>query len=313
MQKNNPILVTGGHGLVGSAVVQRLRAQGFQSVTPIGREDCDLTDRAATEALLSDLRPGHIFHAAARVYGIMGNMKNRALSFHDNVVINTNVIHASHLAGVKKITVMGTGAVYPFPSPRLPLVEDDIFLGRPHDAEEAYAHAKRAALAMLEAYHYDHGLDWAYIVSCNLFGPRDKFDVEFGHVVPSLIAKFHHAKQTGGNVLVWGDGSARRDFMYVQDCAAAVQRIMEAGQGPINLGSGTVYRIRDIVNTLARLTGMEGRIDWDASKPNGQDYRAYDLSRLAALGFKNAYSLEQGLQETWDWYCADAARRDGNA
>lgn len=308
MQKSERILVTGAYGLVGSAVVERLVGQGFQTVIPIGRQDCDLMDHAATEAFIAKSKPDHVFHAAARVYGIMGNMKNRALSFHENVVINTNVIHSCHLAGVRKITVMGTGAVYPYPSPRLPLVEEDIFLGRPHGAEEAYAHAKRAALAMLEAYHYDHGLDWAYVVSCNLFGPRDKFDVEFGHVVPSLIAKFHHAKETGTNVLVWGDGSAQRDFLYVDDCAAAVQLIMEAGHGPVNIGSGTVYRIRDIVDALARVTGMEGRIDWDATKPNGQDYRAYNLSRLNALGFTPEVTLEQGLAKTWEWYCEEQKR-----
>lgn len=303
MKKTDRILVTGARGLVGSAMVDLLTEQGHD-VVAIGREECDLMDRASTEACILKVKPDQIFHAAARVYGIMGNMKNRALSFHENVSINTNVIHAAHLAGVRKITVMGTGAVYPFPSPRLPLVEDDIFLGRPHGAEEAYAHAKRAALAMLEAYEYDHGLEWAYVVSCNLFGPRDKFDIEFGHVVPSLIAKFHTAKQNGGPVTIWGDGSAQRDFLYVRDCATAVTRIMEAGIGPVNIGSGTVYRIRDIVETLARITGMEDRLEWDATKPNGQDYRAYNLSRLDALGFKAVYSLEQGLRETWDWYSA---------
>jgi len=120
---------------------------------------------------------------------------------------------------------------------------------------------------------------------------------------PSLIAKFHKARETGGNVLVWGDGSAQRDFLYVKDCAAAVQCIMQAASGPVNIGSGVVYRIRDVVDTLARITGMEDRVVWDASKPNGQDYRAYDLTRLDALGFAPTYSLEQGLRETWDWYC----------
>lgn len=303
MEKTDRILVTGARGLVGSAVVMDLQAAGFTDVVGIGREDCDLMDRPATEALFADLRPRHVFHAAARVYGIVGNMKNRALSFHDNVTINSNVIHATCLAGSDKITVMGTGAIYPYPSPRLPLVEDDIFLGRPHPAEESYAHAKRAALAMLEAYEADHGLAWSYIISCNLFGPRDKFDIHFGHVVPSLVAKFHHARKTGGVVSVWGDGSAQRDFLYVEDCATAVRTIMQAGRGPINMGSGTVYRIRDIVGTLARVTGMEDRLEWDASKPNGQDYRAYDLTRLNALGFQARHSLEDGLRATWKWYC----------
>ena len=304
MNKDDKILVTGARGLVGSAVFADLKAQGFENVVGIGRDDCDLMDRAATEALFAKEKPVHVFHAAARVYGIMGNMKNQALSFFDNVSINTNVIHATHLCGAEKITVMGTGAVYPFPSPRLPLVEDDIFLGRPHGAEGSYAQAKRAALAMLEAYEEDHGLKWAYVISCNLFGPGDKFDINFGHVVPSLVAKFYDAKQNGGTVSVWGDGSAQRDFLYVKDCATAVRLMMEGGSGPINMGSGTVYRIRDIVETLARIADMEDRIEWDASKPNGQDYRAYDLSKLNALGFEPAYGLEAGLRETWNWYAA---------
>lgn len=312
MKKTDRILVTGARGLVGSAMMNELSAQGFEDVVGIGRAECDLMDRKSTEAFIGDCKPVHVFHAAARVYGIMGNMENRALSFFENVSINTNVIHASHLAKVQKITVMGTGAVYPFPSPRLPLVEDDIFLGRPHEAEEAYAHAKRAALAMLEAYQFDHGMVWAYVISCNLFGPRDKFDIEFGHVVPSLVAKFHHAKETGNMVSVWGDGSAQRDFLYVKDCVRAVRHIMEAGAGPVNIGGGVVYRIRDVVETLARVTGMEDRLEWDASKPNGQDYRAYDLTRLDKLSFKSAYSLEQGLQETWDWYCKAVTSGDVN-
>jgi len=311
MKNTDRILVTGARGLVGSAMMDELSERGFEDVVGIGREDCDLMDRQATEAFFGDCKPVHVFHAAARVYGIMGNMENRALSFFENVSINTNVIHATHLAKAQKITVMGTGAVYPFPSPRLPLVEDDIFLGRPHGAEEAYAHAKRAALAMLEAYQFDHGMEWAYVISCNLFGPRDKFDIEFGHVVPSLVAKFHHAKENGGMVSVWGDGSAQRDFLYVKDCVRAVRHIMEAGAGPVNIGGGVVYRIRDVVETLARVAGMEDRLEWDAGKPNGQDYRAYDLTRLAALGFKPSTSLEAGLTETWDWYCAMMKQKDG--
>ncbi len=312
MNKTDRILVTGARGLVGSAVMEDLAVQGYENVVGIGRQDCDLMDRAATEACFAELKPQYVFHAAARVYGIMGNMKNQALSFHENVSINTHVIHATHLAGSKKITVMGTGAVYPFPSPRLPLMEEDIFLGRPHEAEASYAQAKRAALAMLEAYEEDHGLAWAYVISCNLFGPRDKFDIEFGHVVPALVAKFYHAKQTGGMVPVWGDGSAQRDFLYVKDCASAVRHIMQDGKGPVNIGGGVVFRIRDIVETLANVAGMEDRIEWDASKPNGQDYRAYDLTKLDDLGFKSTYSLEQGLQETWDWYCAQVAKGEVN-
>jgi GDP-L-fucose synthase len=179
-----------------------------------------------------------------------------------------------------------------------------IFLGRPHPAHAGYANAKRAMLAMLEAYEESYGLNWAYIVSGNLFGPRDKFDVEFGNVVPSLIKKFYDAKKSGGKVQVWGDGSAERDFIYVKDAARAALAIMEGGDGALNMGSGQVCRIGDVVETLSELTGMSGRIEWDHSKPNGQAYRAYDLSGIKGLGFKPAYSLRDGLEETWNWYCA---------
>jgi GDP-L-fucose synthase len=304
LQKTEKILVTGAGGLVGSALADHLRDEGYENVVLLRRDDCDLVDTRSVFALFDKTRPDHVFHAAARVYGIMGNMKNQGLSFYDNCMINTNVVEASRRAGVKKITVMGTGAVYPYPSPGLPLKEDMIFLGRPHPAESAYANAKRAMLAMLEAYQESYGLNWAYIVSCNLFGPRDKFDTEFGHVVPSLIKKFHDAKKTGTSVLVWGDGSAQRDFMYVKDTARVALTVMKDIHGPANIGSGRVFRIREIVETLAEIAGMSDRVDWDASKPNGQDYRAYDLTKITNAGFACKYSIRDGLQETWDWYCA---------
>lgn len=305
MEKTDTILVTGAYGLVGSAVVDHLRAEGFSNVVTLGRQDCDLIDKAATEAFFAHHKPQHVFHAAARVYGIMGNMKNQALSFYDNAMINLNVVNSAQKVGVKKITVMGTGAVYPYPSPGLPLREDMIFMGRPHHAESAYANAKRAMLAMLEAYEESYELKWAYIVSCNLFGPRDKFDTDFGHVVPSLIKKFYDAKQSGGKVLVWGDGSAQRDFMYVKDTARVVRTVMGKIEGPANMGSGRVFSIREIVETIGEVTGMSDRIEWDASKPNGQDYRAYDLTKITDAGFRCAYTIRDGLQETWDWYQAN--------
>lgn len=308
MNKNEKILVTGARGLVGSALVEHLKDQGYSNVIELGREDCDLIDPASTLQFFENARPDYVFHAAARVYGIMGNMKNKALSFYDNVMINTNVVDASQKIGVKKIAVMGTGAVYPYPSPGLPLKENMIFMGEPHPAENSYAHAKRAMLAMLAAYEESFGLKWAYVVSCNLFGPRDKFDTEFGHVVPSLIKKFYDAKQSGGKVVVWGDGSAQRDFMYVKDTARVALTIMENIEGASNIGSGTVFRIRDIVETIADIAGMADRVVWDSEKPNGQDYRAYDLTKIKAAGFECNYSIRQGLEETWQWYSEQASK-----
>lgn len=307
MNKKDKILITGARGLVGSAMVELLQQQGYENITAAGRNDCDLTNQTQTLDFIQSQNPDHIFHSAARVYGIMGNMCNKGLSFYDNAMININVVHGAHLANVKKITVMGTGCVYPYPSPSLPLKEDMIFDGRPHDSENSYAQAKRAMLAMCEAYQESYGMDWAYIVSCNLFGPNDKFDTEFGHVIPSLIKKCYDAKQSGNNISVWGDGSAQRDFLYIKDTAKAALAIMEHLSGPVNIGSGTVHSIKDMVAIIAEIAGLQERIVWDPSKPNGQDFRSYDLSKLASTGFKPTYSMRQGLEETWNWYCKQQA------
>lgn len=307
MNLNSRILVTGARGLVGSAIVRELKLQGYENVIDIGRNECDLLDTHSVTRYFAKLKPDYLFHTAARVYGIMGNMNNKALSFYDNCMINTNVIHASYLCGVSKITAMGTGAVYPYPSPGLPLSENMVFMGRPHHAENSYAQAKRAMLAMLEAYEESFGLEWAYIVSCNLFGPGDKFDTVNGHVVPSLIKKFYDAKHNGDYVTVWGDGSARRDFMYVSDTARVAIEIMNRLSGAVNIGSGNIYSIRDIVEMLAEISGMQDRIIWDESKPNGQDYRAYDLGKIKSIEFKIKHTIYDGLRETWRWYCDNRA------
>jgi GDP-L-fucose synthase len=289
---------------MGSALVDHLRAEAYENVIALTRADCDLVDTRATFAEFERRRPDHVFHAAARVYGIMASLKNQGALFYDNCMMNTNVVEAARRAGVRKITVMGTGAVYPFPSPGLPLEEDMIFKGPVHPGHAGYANAKLAMLAMLEAYQDSYGLEWAYIVSANLFGPRDRFDSETGNAVPSLIKKFYDAKKSGGTVSVWGDGSAQRDFVYIKDAARIARGVMDSVDGPVNMGSGQIYRIRDIVDALAEITGLGGRIEWDRSKPNGQAYRAYDLSKIEGLGLKPAYSIREGLKETWDWYCA---------
>ncbi len=303
MKTSDTILVTGANGLVGSEVTEYLTALGYSNVLSLDRSNCDLRDANKTRFIFEMIRPKYVFHAAARVHGILGNMNHQAQSYLENTQINTSVVDAARCAGVSKFVAMGTGAIYPYPPVDLPLRESDIFSGRPHPSESGYAHAKRGMLAMLEAYETTYGMKWSYIVSCNLFGPRDKFDTQNGHVVPSLIRKFHHAFTSNDPVIVWGDGSARRDFLYVRDAAQAVHRIMCRSTGPINIGSGNVYSIRDIVETLAKITGLPNeRIEWDASKPNGQDFRAYDLSKIKALGFEPIYSLREALTETWEWY-----------
>jgi len=302
MKKDSRILITGSLGLVGSALLHFLRDLGFKNVFGSSRENCNFLNFIETRDYFNKISPEYVFHCAGRVYGIMGNMNNKGISFYENIMINTNVIESSRLVNVKKITVMGTGAVYPYPSPGLPLKEDMIFQGRPHKSEDSYAFAKRAMLTMLYAYEQSYAMDWAFVVSCNLFGPNDKFDPINGHVIPSLISKFYNAKKENGRVLVWGNGSAKRDFMYVKDVAEALFQIMSKINGEVNLGSGQIYSIKEIVNILGEITGMSSNIDWDSEKPNGQDYRAYDLSRLNATGFECKYDMKKGLTETWNWY-----------
>ena len=299
MTPEDKILVTGARGLVGSAVVENLRHCGYHHVIGMERRDCDLRDRDTTRYVFKEIRPAYVFHAAACVFGIGGNMNNQALSYLENTLINTSVIDAAHQSGVKKITAMGTNAAYPFPV-ATPFREDSIFDGRPHPSESGYAHAKRGMLAMLEAYEQSYGLEWAYLISCNLFGANDKFDPVNGHVVPSLVHKFYEARRTDTPVTVWGDGSARRDFMYAKDAARATVIAMNKVRGAINIASES-RTIRQIVDTLSEVSGVHS-VEWDDTKPNGQLHRAADLSRLRDLYFSPLYSIEQGLRETWDWY-----------
>ncbi len=307
MDKASKILILGSSGVVGYGLSYALAVQGFKNVIKHTRMECDLLDFAATRQYLADLSPDFVFHLAGQVYGIMGNIRNKALSYLNNNLINTHVIESCHLAGVKKIVSMGTGAVYPYPSPGLPLKEEMIFKGEPHSSENSYAHAKRGMYAMHRAYEESYGMQFAYVISANIFGPNDRFDTEFGHVVPSLVRKFYEAVKYGGNVSIWGDGSAQRDFIYATYVGNALLRIMEQVSGPVNMGSGNVSSIKNIVDILANITGIENRIEWDASKPNGQDFREYDLSILINTNFKPSIDLEQGLNKTYKWYAENFA------
>ena len=302
-------LVTGATGLMGTALVPELRAAG-KEVVALGSRDADLRDQAATEAILLRYRPEIVYHLASRVRGILGNAGTQGEAFLDNIRINTNVIDAARRAGVSKIVAMGSAAIYG-DSVELPMREDDCWIGRPHGSEAGYAHAKLAMLAQLEAYRDQWGLEFAYCISTNLFGPHDRFDERTGHVIPSLISKFHRAVTTGDPVTVWGSGEPTRDFMYVADAARAIRRIGEAGSGAINLASGQAVSIRATAELIADVAGYRGEILWDRTKPDGQFRRAYDVSRLHSLGVGPGLPLREALSETYAWFAAnaDAVRR----
>ena len=300
MQPDERILVTGASGVMGVALITQLRAHGYRHVVAVSRQDCDLRRERATTSLFRAVRPDVVFHLAARVYGIMGNSQHGREAYLDNIRINTNVVESAHRARVKKVVAMGSTAMYSDIVP-LPMREEDVWLGPPHASEGPYAHAKRAMLAQLEAYRED-GLDFALVISTNLYGPHARFDERWGHVVPSLISRVHHAIRDGTELRIWGSGTPQRDFLYSADAARALRLIGEGYSGMINVASGRPVTIRDLVDVLVDVSGYVGSVSWDTSMPDGQHMRQYDVSRLTALGFTPRYSLRAGLAATFRWY-----------
>lgn len=300
-------LVTGGSGLLGMALVSELRSHSSgASVLGLSSKDVDLTNFEATLQFFQSYRPTIVYHLAARVSGLMGNIKAQGQAYLDNTRMNSNVVEAARLAGARKVVAMGSTAVYS-DSVALPMLESQIWSGAPHYSEAGYAHAKRGMLAQLEAYKDQYGLDYAYCVSTNLFGPHDKFDEQHGHVIPSLLSKFLRANQIGGPVTIWGSGTPQRDFLYSHDAALALRMIGESFTGAINLATGKAISILDTVGLIAEVSGFQGAVEWDRTKPDGQKLRSYDVSKLEALGFRPRYSLRDALKETYDWLAANAS------
>jgi GDP-L-fucose synthase len=297
---SSPILITGAGGLVGSALVSLLRKQGFSNLTLVSSRSVDLRDTESTVRIFQEVKPVLVYHLAASVFGLGGNSKYRSDILVDNVRINTNVVDASIRSGVKKVVGMGSGCVYPDLQDGKPTNESQMWDGPPHFSEGPYAHSKRLMAAHLDAAREQHGLESAFVISGNLYGPGDNFNIEDGHVIPSLIAKFHNSLSTGEPVRPWGTGVAERDFTYSEDMAVALTVIAENLTGPVNTGSGNRHRIREIVEALQTLTGVS--VEWDVSKPDGQLSRTYDLEKLFSAGFSPQFDLEQGLAKTYQWY-----------
>jgi GDP-L-fucose synthase len=304
IQRDDTILITGGSGLVGINLREYLQAQGFTRILTPTSSECDLTDRQTVLDYFERHQPDYVFHLAGFVRGLMYNMHNHGEAYLKNTLINTHVIEACQTARIKKIVAMGSVAMYPELEPGIPLAEEDVWKGAPHPSQYGYAQAKRGMLAQLQVYENSYGMKYALAFCASLYGPHDRFNTETGHVIPSLVKKFHDAKLAKATVTVWGDGSAHRDFLYIKDCSRALHAIMNNLTGPVNLASGTTRKIRDVVNILAAHAGMTEQIVWDASKPNGYLFRAYDVNRLQAAGFTCQYTLEEALPETYDWYAS---------
>jgi GDP-L-fucose synthase len=286
---------------VGSSLVAELENQGYVNLFPLTRQCCNLTNFEAVKACFQCVKPDVVFHMAASVYGIGGNGAKPAAIFLENILMNTHVVEASYQMGVEKIIAMGTVAAYPEPKV-LPMNERHIWDGPPHKSESSYAHAKRAMLAQLLAYQENYGLDFSYVISTNLYGPGDKFDIHQGHVIPSLIRKFYEAKKNNSEVVIWGDGSAARDFLYSKDMAKALVLVMNNHSGAINVASGIRTKIKDVVSSLSNYFDMKDQIRWDSSMPNGRQLHELDLSNMQSIGFNPSYTFQSGLEETLTWF-----------
>ena len=302
-------MVTGGAGFLGSFLVQRLRQQGAEVVVPL-HQDYDLVQLAAVRDLIASARPEVIFHLAARVGGIGANMAHPGGFFYDNLMMGAQLLHEAWRAGVSKFVALGTVCAYPKFAP-IPFHEDDLWNGYPEETNAPYGLAKKMLLVQSQAYRQEYGYNSIFLLPVNLYGPRDNFDPATSHVIPALIRKCLEARARGDDeIVVWGDGSPTREFLYVEDAAEAILLAGERynGSDPVNLGSAFEISIRDLVVTIARITGFEGRLVWDTSKPNGQPRRKLDVSRAEALfGFRSHTTFEEGLRRTVEWYAQQVA------
>ena len=294
------ILVTGGGGFLGSHLVERLVADGETVVVP-RRADHDLTRADEVERLFVEAEPELVFHLAAEVGGIGANRANPGRYWYANTVMGANVLELARLHGVGKVVVAGTVCAYPKHTP-VPFHEDDLWNGYPEETNAPYGVAKKSVLVGAQAYREQYGLNSIFLLPANLYGPRDNFHETNAHVIPDLIRKMVEAED---EVVLWGDGSPTREFLYVEDCADGLIRAAELYDEPepVNLGTGDEISIRALAELIAELTGFEGQIRWDTSMPNGQPRRSLDASRASELfGFRAETPLREGLERTVRWY-----------
>jgi GDP-L-fucose synthase len=294
------VLVTGGGGFLGSHLVERLEREGHDVVVP-RRAEVDLTRYDDAERLFESARAELVFHLAAEVGGIGANRANPGRYWYANLMMGAHVLELSRLHGVAKLVVAGTVCAYPKFTP-VPFREDDLWNGYPEETNAPYGVAKKSILVGAQAYREQYGTNAIFLLPANLYGPRDNFDLESSHVIPALIRKMLESRE---QVVLWGDGSPTREFLYVDDCAEALVLAAERydGADPVNIGTGVETPIRDVAETIAELTGFVGEIVWDTSMPNGQPRRSLDASRADQLfGFRAQTSLREGLARTIAWY-----------
>lgn len=313
LSKSAAIYIAGHRGMVGSAIVRRLQALGYTNLITATHAELDLTDQAAVRAFFARQRIDVVVLAAAKVGGIHANNTYPADFIYDNLMMECNVIHAAHRAGVQRLLFLGSSCIYPRMAPQ-PMREDALLTGTLEPTNEPYAIAKIAGIKLCESYNRQHGRDYRSVMPTNLYGPGDNFHPENSHVIPALIRRFHEAVQTGAKeVTIWGSGTPRREFLHVDDMAAASVHVMElpldvyqAHTQPmlshINVGTGVDCTIRELAETIARVTGFTGQLVWDSTKPDGTPRKLMDVSRLAALGWRAGIVLTDGLDQSYRWF-----------
>jgi GDP-L-fucose synthase len=305
--KGKTVFVAGHRGMVGSALVRRLARENVELLTA-GRSEVDLRDQAAVSNWFANKRPQVVFLAAAKVGGILANNTLRAEFIYDNLIMATNVIHAGHINGTDNLMFLGSSCIYPKLAPQ-PLREDSMLTGPLEPTNEPYAIAKIAGIKMVEAYRSQYGSDFINVMPTNLYGPGDNYHPEYSHVVAALIRRFHEAKLSGkSNVVVWGTGTPRREFLFVDDMADACIHLMKSYSGDelVNIGTGEDITIAEFARVVAASVGYSGEISFDPSRPDGTPRKLLDVSRLARLGWRARTLLEDGIRLTYRAYLSES-------
>ncbi|MEN8140625.1 MAG: GDP-L-fucose synthase [Thermodesulfobacteriota bacterium] len=316
MNLSSKIYVAGHRGMVGSAIVRCLEKQGNSDIVTRTRGQLNLLDQAAVHAFFTEQKIDQVYLAAAKVGGIHANNTFPADFIYENLMIEANIVHSAHLGGVEKLLFLGSSCIYPKLAEQ-PMGEDALLTGPLEPTNEPYALAKIAGIKLCESYNRQYGRDYRSVMPTNLYGPNDNFHPENSHVIPALLRRFHEAVRAGADeVVIWGSGRPMREFLHVDDMAAASVHVMELSEdiyqantqpmlSHINVGTGQDCTIQELAETVARVTGFSGKLTFDASKPDGTPRKLMDVSRLDALGWRAAISLEDGLRDAYGWFLAN--------
>ena len=309
--KSNKIFVAGHNGMVGSAVLNKLKSEGFNNIITKTRRELDLTKQAEVNKLLEKERPEMVVICAAKVGGILANSTKKADFIYQNLQIATNLIHASHIYNVKKMINLGSSCIYPRDA-EIPIKEESLLTGVLEKTNEPYAIAKIAAIKLCESLYEQYGNNFYSIMPCNMYGPRDNFDLKSSHVLPALIRKVHEAKESGADSIeVWGSGKPLREFLYVEDLAEAISfclknvnasDIYKQEISHLNCGSNKEISILELASLIKNIIAYKGDVTFDNSKPDGTYRKKMDNTRISKIGFKPSTSLEEGLRRTYNWY-----------